>query len=93
MILPTIHLNGTSPQMLLDGYLDARSAILDACSKLEHVEFNGRDYYPQGPDAFRTARDEHRARLSALMSVADQLMVICEHCSDAIAAQEAQRAR
>ena len=27
---------------------------------------NARDYYPQGPDAFNKAADEHEARMSAL---------------------------
>lgn len=53
LIIPTIHLNGTSGRDLLDQHTDAMSAIADAIEKLPHP--NGRDYYPQGPRAIDEA--------------------------------------
>ena len=52
---PTIHLNGTSRQSLLDAATEARSAVDEAEIKLREVWPNGRDYYPQGQDAIRHA--------------------------------------
>ena len=48
MIYPTIHTNGTSPEMLRRGYEDARLAVVKAIQALDAIEFNARDYYPQG---------------------------------------------
>ena len=83
MMYPTIHLNGTGKQMLLDGYLDARRAVTEAQDKLAAVEFNGRDYYPQGPNAFEAARVEHEDRLRRLKAIADELLAIAMHIQDA----------
>lgn len=80
MILPTIHSNGTSARMLAEGYSAARIAVEDALVALAAVEFNGRDYYPQGSDAFTAATTEHDARLNALRNVATELAAIEKHC-------------
>ena len=76
--IPTIHLNGTSKDALLDGYIDAREAIRAAIDKLCETAPNGRDYYPQGDGAFEKARDEHIARLKRLHDVATELGEIAE---------------
>ena len=93
MILPTIHLNGTGPKMLKEGYLLAYRAVKDAEAALIAVEFNGRDYYPQGDAAWKQARVEHGERLKQLHTIADDLMQICEHASDALDARERQNQR
>lgn len=58
--LPTIHLNGTSDLMLLEHYLRARTALLDAREAIASIEFHSRDYYPQGPGAWVAASQERR---------------------------------
>ena len=63
---PTIHLNGTSKTDLRDGYLAAHEAIGKAVQALANAELNGRDYYPQGPDAYRQARCERDEALKQL---------------------------
>ena len=78
MTLPTIHLNGTSGKELCDGYEAAHTAINAAIESLAETHPNGRDYYPQGPDAFTVARDEHFdriSRLQAVMSEVEELMM------------------
>jgi hypothetical protein len=44
--LPVIHLNGTSPKDLLEGYRNACAAVRDAMDAIAKIEFNARDYYP-----------------------------------------------
>jgi len=70
MILPTIHLNGTSGQTLLASYGDARYQVHLGVIALEHdLEFNQRDYYPQGPESWKQAQAEMAARLQKLRDV------------------------
>ena len=82
MMLPTIHMNGTSTRMLLWGYSDAISGIQTALEGLASAAPNSRDYYPQGRDAYATAYAEHDARKQALMKVLNELQVLAEHVAD-----------
>lgn len=92
MILPTIHLNGTSAEMLLEGYLDANRAVLDAADVLRKIEFNARDYYPQGMEAWDKAVEEMRERHLKLKSVADELAMIANHIVEIQYEREARKA-
>lgn len=82
--LPTIHMNGTGPQMLFDDYLAAHHALdsaLDVCFK---IEFNARDYYPQGDNpqgdnAWANARDEMASHLRAIRTASDAFRAVAEH--------------
>ncbi len=76
MRTPTININGTSSKELLDGFRKAHRAVSDAMNALNEAAPNGRDYYPQGPDALREAQQEHRARLEKLQSVKTELQEI-----------------
>ena len=78
MMIPTVHLNGTSQQALVDGYLDALSGVRAAIEYLQQSAPNARDYYVQGPDAFGAARREHEARMHKLADVAHELNAILE---------------
>lgn len=61
--IPTIHLNGTSKKTLLEWYEAAYAALGKAADALAEAAPNGRDYYPQGPDAYSKAAAEHEARM------------------------------
>jgi hypothetical protein len=80
--IPTIHLNGTSFTDLRDGYAAAYDAIDKAIDALAVAELNGRDFYPQGPDAYyqaRKERDEAFDKLRAAQQyVGEMLMGICD---------------
>ena len=91
MILPTIHTNGTSPEMLKEGYLEAYRAVTAADATLVAIEFNARDYYPQGPEAWTTARAERQHQLARLRCIAAELMTVLEHIQEALDAKAAQR--
>jgi hypothetical protein len=69
MTLPTIHLNGTSKQSLVDGLCDASDALNTAYAALKQTAPNGRDYYTQGPQALAAAQDEHLDRLRRLDAI------------------------
>jgi len=81
-MLPTIHMNGTSGRALLEGYCEAISAVQAALETLARAAPNGRDYYPQGPDACALADGEHDARKRALIGVLNELQTLAEHVAD-----------
>lgn len=71
LTLPTVHLNGTSRQMLLDGYTEAYRKLIEFRDVFNKIEFNARDYYVQSDTAFAQARDQRdaeRQRIADLMT-------------------------
>lgn len=79
LILPTVHLNGTSKQELFDTYFEALDAIATARVALTKAYPNGRDYYPQGNTAIQQAMSQHADRLQRLETIYDELHAIAEH--------------
>ena len=73
MRVPTIHNNGTSLEDLSDRVETAINALTDAVTALEQMAPNGRDYYPQGPEAITEATAEHRDRLRRVRGVLSEL--------------------
>lgn len=70
---PTVHLNGTGYQDLWNGYEAAYEAVRAAQEALAKIEFNSRDYYVQGPDAWSKALEHRIEQASALRQVEDYL--------------------
>lgn len=83
MIVPTIHMNGTSRQHLLDEVCAAGSALMNAMEALAKAAPNGRDYYPQGPEAIKQAGIEHRERIAKVKEVYDEVQRLAEAIADA----------
>lgn len=80
MMFPTVHLNGTSKEALLEAIEQAHSALLAAQQKLAETGPNARDYYVQpDPRAFYKAQDEHSARMQKLVDVQRELEAQAEH--------------
>jgi len=73
MITPTVHLNGTSREALDDQFVTAINALTAAMNAVAAAGPNARDYYVQGPDAFRIAQQGHQARLDQLKAVRAQI--------------------
>jgi len=69
LAVPTIHLNGTSKQSLLDALSTAEHALGVALETLHDASANGRDYYPQGIAAWERARAEGESRIARVRSV------------------------
>lgn len=76
--IPTVHMNGTSKQVLQDRLGNAIDAIHVAGNMLAAAYPNGRDYYPQGNDAIHEAMEQHDARMTKLREVAAELREILE---------------
>jgi hypothetical protein len=77
-MVPTVHLNGTSREMLVDQLSDAAQAVHAAGRELALATPNGRDFYPQGPAAIGRALAEHNDRMLRLQSVARELEEIAQ---------------
>lgn len=93
MITPTIHLNGTGADRLLDDVMVARTALRAAVEALAAVGPNARDYYVQGEHAYGVARREHEEREAHFRTVAGDLDTLAESIADQRDAIEASRAR
>jgi hypothetical protein len=83
MIFPTIHLNGTSQNELLEGWLKINHALHETLDAMYREQPNGRDYYPQGPAAFLQAREEHEARILKIKDIQREIMQIVDYVADA----------
>ena len=79
MRLPLIHLNGTSNNDLLAQQCEVSTALQSAISAMRVNGPNARDYYPQGPNAYREAMSEHCARIEALQSVLRDVNTIADY--------------
>jgi hypothetical protein len=73
LAVPTVHLNGTSRESLLDVRGAAYDAIQAAYRAVREIAPNGRDYYPAGPVAMAAAEVAHRRRLLALHNLAEEI--------------------
>ena len=82
LAIPTVHLNGTSRDSLIDGLCDAGHVVIDAMKALADAAPNARDYYVQGDDAYGIARTQHEERLAKLKSVYDELAAIAQAIDD-----------
>lgn len=76
MMIPTIHLNGSSRGALLEQLTDANNALEAAINTLQAAGPHGRDYYPQGEDAIRTALQEHQDRIRRVRSVQQEISIV-----------------
>jgi hypothetical protein len=89
MQAPTIHLNGSSPDSLIEENLAALRALQAAVEALQAASPNGRDYYVSGPEAYPQARKEHEARLHRLAETMRELAGIIAAIADQMEAREA----
>lgn len=80
--IPTLHLNGTSGTTLVEEYRDAYEAIDRAIDALAAATCNGRDFYPQGPDAYYQAREERQQALQKLREAQEYVELIWAGISD-----------
>lgn len=73
MMTPTVHLNGTSRESLIEALCEASNKLDEAYRAIKQTAPNGRDWYPQGPDALKQATSEHMARLARVDAVKDEI--------------------
>ena len=78
MQTPTIHLNGTSREHLLNPICYAIYTLQTAVEALAETAPNARDYYVQSMDVFYAAQREHEQRMHKLADVIRELNAIGE---------------
>ena len=85
-IYPTIHLNGTPKNKLLDSYYQIAIAIEKLTKTISEATFHGRDYYPQDEDPIKDALMDDNAfskaydqRLKHLRNLHDFGIYIANH--------------
>jgi hypothetical protein len=81
--MPIIHMNGTHPDTLIEGYLEACRACNSALETFRKVEFNARDYYPKGDEAWAKASQQHQKHFKAVSDASEFFFAIVEHCHEA----------
>jgi hypothetical protein len=74
MMIPTIHLNGTGAETLMRELNAAIDGIDVAYTAVSHMTVHGRDYYPQGQQAYQVARIEQERRLRCLIEIKNELL-------------------
>jgi hypothetical protein len=84
VVVPTVHLNGSSGSVLAERIKAAHGAISLAMEALAETAPNARDYYPQGDAAFAEADLEHRYRAQRLRDISVELIAIHEAISQVI---------
>ena len=76
LIIPTVHLNGTGKDTLVNEYVNAMSAMDKAIETFRKITVHGRDYYPQGNNAINEALHQRSKQLEELMTVRNELETI-----------------
>jgi len=82
MIIPSIHLNGTSGEDLFEQNLAVVNVLFDALEKMQMACPNARDYYPQGDAAFNVAMEEWQSRMDAVKTVREEFVKIMNAIDD-----------
>lgn len=80
LVLPVVHLNGTSKNGLLQQYCDSMAALRKAIQSLPAP--HGRDYYPKGEDVIQAAIAQREGWQIAIQNVLDQVEEIATHVSE-----------
>ena len=85
LVTPTVHMNGTGAQELIDLNVTAMDAVEKAIEAVAKAAPHGRDYYVSTKFTYQDALEEHTSRLLALNIIKDELLGI------ALAVQEQKR--
>ena len=86
--LPTVHLNGTSKNMLLEGNLNILDKLAELREAISSCEFHSRDYYVHDIDtqfiggAYGLATEERVKHIKSLALFGEYIEQHIEHISD-----------
>jgi hypothetical protein len=80
--VPKIHRNGSDGKHLAAKLRAASDALHDAIEAMRETAPNARDYYTNGPNAFKFAAKEHHERIAKVEMVKDDLGKIWENILD-----------
>jgi len=83
VILPTFHLNGSSPEHLAAVYTDALNCVETALNAVIGAGPHGRDFYVnRGGPTLWDAQQQHQARVDAIDRVRRDLIILQAHALD-----------
>ena len=88
LMIPTIHLNGTSAESLMEDLDNAYSVLNTALSALAQTAPNGRDYYVQAAGNMEKAQAQHYERMKKLQNVQRELQAIVDAIQEQVWARE-----
>ena len=83
--VPTVHLNGTSADSLVNQRLEVVESLRDTLNAIGQAWPHGRDYYVQGPNALEEAQDLWQGRVEVLKTM------VADITQEALAIQEQGR--
>jgi uncharacterized membrane protein len=78
LVIPTVHLNGTSKAALIEQLEAAYDALVTAENTIRQAAPNGRDYYPQGSNVIYDAIEQNVARQQKVREVREEIATIIE---------------
>jgi hypothetical protein len=83
LVMPTIHLNGTGRQALVEQYANAVEALQTALDKVRAAAPHGRDYYPQDGEhpegtMLRSAQRQHQRWVNNVEVVIADMQALAE---------------
>lgn len=81
-LLPSVHRNGTSLEVLQETARGAFDAMQEAIAAYRLTMPNGRDFYQIGPDAITRATKLYEKNLGELERISSELMALQEHLAD-----------
>lgn len=100
LVFPTIHLNGTSAEFLLEDIACANGLLRDSLVALQRCTPNARDYYMTNNlnlagdrFVFQRAMAQHAARLASVQAVIMELDAIAVNIDRQEAERQARKAR
>ncbi len=73
MNIPTVHLNGTSRNSLVQQRIDLIDALENVEKAIALAWPHGRDYYPQGPDALFVAQRAWTKRMNVINTLREEI--------------------
>lgn len=76
LIAPTLNLNGTSPEALLDQLHTAATAMNKAITAFAEATPHGRDFITAPSGALDAAREAHSRRMLAMRAIHSELMKV-----------------
>ena len=80
LTLPIIHLNGTGPDTLEEGYGHAGAVLFELEEAFQNIEFNRRDYYVHpDPQAWNKALTERTEIANKMVEIRKYLDAHREH--------------
>lgn len=78
-VFPTIHLNGTSKEELLEKYITAQEAVQTAIDAVMNTYPHARDYYVISSEAVKRSYEEYKERIIKLEQIRSELEAIVTH--------------